>query len=253
MQRLTCFLVACCAMFGMSSAKADSCRPDINTCPYLYTDNCTQDVSFRETNAKACLNILANVAEEAEICATFDPSSCPEEPKPQVADCTDPAMEPHQKYFCDQGYPQCPSSVPMLLNSYDTVLAELVGQITPYEAVLNLAKSDIPNLDALCAFSRTEFEEFVELAERDKQGLQSYSTQLALLGKCRDLMDSYLNTQGAPPGVSDQAWAEIIVRLTDDMKVVRERQGATNEQIKELGEAPAKIIGMRSTHSLACG
>jgi len=70
------FLLGSLLTLFLSSTIADNCpKPPITECPTLYLEQCKTE-AFLVKNSEICLKIARGVAQDAAVCADFDPNDC---------------------------------------------------------------------------------------------------------------------------------------------------------------------------------
>lgn len=238
-------LAAVLLSIGAGAAAAQDCvDADIAECPTRFFDACQADAAFREANLRACVDILAGVARDADSCPG------PETPTCRPVDCSG-VFDPIDRHFCEAGRADCPTSIPDILDGYDRVLALLNTALEPYADLTRLNPADIGDVETLCGYSRAELDRLMQLATADRDGLDRYGDDLNALRACSVTLNDFMDG-GPPQGIATELWQNIRGGFDASLETLSEREGAVKTQIEELEGTPAKLQSLLLVFRLSC-
>mmetsp|Transcript_22853 Transcript_22853/g.38174 ORF Transcript_22853/g.38174 Transcript_22853/m.38174 type:complete len:223 (-) Transcript_22853:4304-4972(-) len=208
-------------------------------CPSLYAENC-ESSEFRKrstTNANLCVSINAGEAVDDPSCAEFDKARCA-----SLEPCDPNHINPVKAFNCQRSVPHCPNSTKALRTKYDNVLEQLDEALKPYAKVIEFDPDVLDDEEALCAFSREDFEALRENSGADDARLRKFSEELSILGGCSDVALEMVSSETPPSDqVSSSLWSSLRTNLSRQMETIEGRRGASRANIKELEEASNKV------------
>lgn len=230
-------------------AQTRSCTlPPIQECPTLYEDRCRNDKTFRtssDANSEACLSVILGEAQDQPHCAQINASAC------EPVACDDPDMHPLKRFYCENGFPDCPVNITVLEQGFQDVLTNLNTTLAPYEDLIALDPGTLGSQAELCQYSTNEISSFEERARVDSGSLGQYTQQLQDLRQCNTLIGQFMEAP-PPENISDQLWASIKGSLVDQIQAVATQEGSVKSRIEELEQSPQKIADLSFVHQMVC-